>query len=171
MKHASKVLFALAFLMAAAPQAAQAWQEDERTVNRSITGEHLYPEWIVERPEHYPFLPDTSNHDAQNQHPQQWQGQEWDPSMWNAGWTAETAIRKFYQGRIFQRQYIRNKKIPVLVVGPTFYKLSDLDRRRTVKLLIDHSDIFNRGFDIVELRDWHNGREIGSYTRKGLQLN
>lgn len=168
MKYASCLFFVVFVLAAAAPAFAL---EENRTANRAPTGEVFYPKFLTTYPEHYPFLPYTSNHDAQNDHPQQWQGQDWDPSMWNEKWTPEAAIRKFYQARIFHRQYVRNKKVAVLELGPTFFKLSDLDQRRCLKLLVDTSDLFNLGYDMVDLRDWYTKRPVGSYTRKGMQLN
>jgi hypothetical protein len=147
------------------------WQEESRTQNRTPSGNILYPRWLMERPEHYEFLPYVSNWDAQHKHPQQWKGQDWDPSKWNPKqWTPEIAVKKFYEGRIFERQYMRGA-VPVVVLGPTFYKLSDLDQRRTLKLLTDHTDIFGKGYQMVELRDWHSKNAVGSYTPKGMYLN
>lgn len=173
MRNASKFLLILGFLVLAAPPSAKAYQEEMRTANRTATGEHIYPEWVLELPEHYEFLPYTSNHDPQNDHPQQWQGQDWDPSMWNAQWTPETAVHKFYQARIFTRQYMTRGKngLPVLELGPTFFKISDLDQRRTLKLLVDDSGVLADGFDVVVLKDWYTKDVVGSYTARGMQLN
>jgi hypothetical protein len=147
------------------------WHEEDRTVNRTTSGMVEYPSWLMARPEHYEFLPLTSNWDAQNKHPQQWKGQDWDPSKWDGKlWTPEIAVHKFYEGRIFDRQYMRGK-IPVLVVGPTFYKLSDLDQRRTLKLLSDYTGIFGKGYEMMELRDWHSKKVVGAYTPRGMYLN
>ena len=56
-------------------------------------------------------------------------------------------------------------------LGPTFYKLSDLDQRRTLKLLTDHGAVFKRGYKIVELVDWWTHDVVGAYTAKGMFLN
>lgn len=148
------------------------WHEEDRTVNRSVGGVVEYPHWLMDRPEHYEFTPYVSNWDAQNKHPQQWKGQDWDPSKWDGKlWTPEIAVHKFYEGRIFERQYLRDNKMPVLVLGPTFYHLSDLDQRRTLKLLTDYTGIFAKGYQMVELRDWHSKKVMGAYTPRGMFLN
>lgn len=168
-------LSALAFAALSAP--ALAWEEENRTVNRTPSGTVLYPAWLVDRPEHFEFLPDTSNVDPQNDHPAQWQGQDWDTTKWNsAQWTPETAVEKFFRGGIFARQYLRETRargnwVPVLELGPNFYKLSDLDQRRSLKLLADTTEIFGQGYGFVELRDWHTRKEVGRYLPQGLYLN
>jgi hypothetical protein len=60
--------------------------------------------------------------------------------------------------------------MPVLVVGPTFYKLSELDQYRSVKLLADNEKIFENGYAAVTLQDWYTNQIIGSLTKEGLQL-
>lgn len=190
MAFSSRFMFVLgaAALLAAAAPAARAghfkdyndrnyerlnptWHEEDRTQNRTPSGVIEYPHWLMDRPEHYEFLPLVSNWDAQNKHPQQWKGQDWDPSKWDGKmWTPEIAVQKFYEGRIFERQYMRNN-MPVVVLGPTFYKLSDLDQRRTLKLLSDHTGIFGKGYQMVELRDWNTKAVVGSYTPRGMYLN
>jgi len=147
------------------------WTEENRTTNRTTHGKLDRPEHVMRRPEHYEFLPYVSNWDAQNKHPQQWQGQDWDPAMWNKHWTAESTVKKLFEGRVFSRQYMRGGKMPVLELGPIFYQLSDLDQRRTLKLLTDTSGIFGKGFGMVELRDWNTRDVVGSYTPQGMYLN
>jgi hypothetical protein len=146
------------------------WPGENRTANLSPTARVFYPDWVMQTPEHYEFLPLVSNYDVQNQHSAQWEGQDWDPSMWNRDWTPEIAVRHFYAAHIFKEQYMENRG-PVLEVGPMFYRLSDLDRRRTLKLLADYSGVFNNGYTVVILRDWETRRIVGSYTEKGMYLN
>lgn len=145
---------------------------DERTANRTPEGNILYPDWLFDKPEHYEFLPYTSNHDPKNQHPQQWDGQDWDPTAWNsAQWTPEITIKRLYENGTFYKQYFGKKTIPVLEVGPTFFKLSDLDRRRSLKLLADHGRVFERGYKMIQLRDWRTREVVGDYTSSGMHLN
>lgn len=63
--------------------------------------------------------------------------------------------------------------MPVLELGPTFYKISDLDQRRALKLLADFpfTGVFNEGFLVVEPRDWHTAEIVGTYTPKGMFMN
>lgn len=156
-------------------------QNDPRTSNRTPSGELIYPAWLFATPEHYEFLPHTSNHDPQHSHPQQWKGQDWDPSAWNSRqWTPEIALQKLFEGKVFHRQYNRksffgnipgSSGTPVLEVGPNFYKLSDLDRRRSLKLLADHTGVFENGHTMIQLRDWHTRKVVGNYTEKGMHLD
>ncbi|MCC7037473.1 MAG: hypothetical protein IT560_09235, partial [Alphaproteobacteria bacterium] len=82
-------------------------------------------------------------------------------------------LNKFFKARIFERQFMRKGKppVPVLELGPTFYKISDLDQRRALKLLADFTGVFNEGFPVVELRDWHTAEIVGTYTPKGMFMN
>ena len=148
---------------------AMAWPEEDRTANRNILGEILYPQWLTNLPEHYEFTPLVSNFDPHHQHPAQWAGQDWDPALWNKDWTPEIAVKHFFQLRIFDRQYVE-KNQAVLETGPMFYKISDLDRRRTLKLLADTSGVFGRGYKVIILRDWYTKDTVGNYTEKGMHL-
>lgn len=117
-----------------------------------------------------------SNWDQQRQHPAAWDGQDWDPAQWGSDQRAidaatDAAIEKLFKSRIFERQYMHHGTIPTLQVGPAFYKLSDLDRRRTLKLLTDRSGVFDQGYAIVKLVDWTTLDIIGVYTPKGMYLN
>jgi hypothetical protein len=149
---------------------ASGFQDMDRTVNRTVKGIIHYPDWLYNKPEHYEFSPLVSNVDPQNDHSAQWQGMDWDPAMWGRDWTPDVAIRKFFKAKIFQRQYM-DGSMPALELGPTFYKLSDLDRRRTLKLLADGSGVFKKGFSAVKLTDWSSHDVIGFYTPKGMFLN
>lgn len=168
----------VASAMVAAPAVSKA--EETRTAGRTLSGHIVYPRHFFATPEHYEFLPMTSNHDPHNQHPQQWDGQDWDPAGWNENWTTEKTLKRFFENHTFSKQYMGGSKrvnndkiqaqIPVLEVGPTFYKLSDLDRRRSLKLLADYTQVFGKGFEMIELRDWRSHETIGSYTPKGMFL-
>lgn len=158
-------------LSAVAPSAALAYDEENRTVNRTVLGRIIVPDRFFNKPEHYEFTPLVSNQDPQNQHPAAWDGQDWDVSKWEKGWTADSALQKFFKARIFERQYMNGDKMPVVELGPTFYKLSDLDQRRTLKLLTERMAIFKKGYNVVGLADWSTHDMVGTYTPKGMFLN
>ena len=66
-------------------------------------------------------------------------------------------------------QYIE-KGIPVLEVGPTFFKLSDLDRRRTLKLLADYSEVSRTAPRSSSCATGTRKRTVGNLVDdKGLQ--
>lgn len=141
--------------------------ERERTVANSSV---VYPSWLFDKPEHYEFSTAVSNHDPKHQHPAQWAGQEWDPAMWNAETTPEAVLRRLYAVRVFSAQY-QEKATPVLEVGPTFWKVSDQDRRRALKLLADHTQVLAAGGQSrIVLRDWYTKDNVGTYDAKGMQL-
>ena len=178
MTFVSRIAFTLvlsAFLSLLAgifsPTQGFAFEEEIRTVKRTVSGIIHYPNWIYTKPNHYKFLPLVSNNDQEHKHPGAWEGQDWDVSRWNSKWTPEIAIQRFFHARIFENQYLRNGNVPVLELGPTFYKLSDLDQRRTLKLLMEQAEIFKHGYNIVELVDWSTLDIVGSYTPKGMFLN
>jgi hypothetical protein len=152
--------------------AAQAYEEPSRTVNRRPQGiEPLGPTWMYNKPDYYEFTPLKSNHDPQNSHPAAWDGQDWDPSSWNPDWTPEIALRQFFRARIFEKQNLSKGEVPVVELGPTFYKLSDLDQRRTLKLWAQYNGVFENGARTVKLIDWWTHDTIGAYTPKGMFLN
>lgn len=145
------------------------WPAQDRTSNRTVLGDIIYPKWIFNLPEHAEFTPLMSNTDPQHQHPAQWAGQDWDTTMWPKNLTPELALRRLWAIRVFTAQYAEDQK-PVLEVGPTFWKLSDLDRRRAVKLVADYTHVFERGHKMIVLRDWSSKDNVGTYTDKGMQL-
>ncbi len=158
-------------LNAALPTAGFAFDDLNRTANRTPWGIVPNPLWLTARPDHYEFTPLVSNQDPQNQHPAAWDGQDWDSSQWGANWTPDVAVQKFFQARIFERQYMDAASTPVVELGPTFYKLSDLDRRRTLKLLTEQTAVFKKGHSVVELVDWSTHKIVGTCTPKGMFLN
>lgn len=161
-------------LLAALPAAAA---EPDRTANRTVPGRmEQDAKYRLEQP-FAEFSAAKSNHDVYDQHPAQWDGQDWDPAAWGGktpdgrAWTPEVVIENLYRNRTFHRQYNRDKKIAVLEVGPMFYKLSDLDRRRALKLLFDHEQLAASVNPMIELRDWRTQKVVGSYTQQGMVLN
>ena len=67
-----------------------------------------------------------------------WDGDDWTPEGWikDAG-DERRIMRDLYQSHIIVDQYKDDQNIPVLVVGDSFKKLSDLDTRRVLKF-VDH---------------------------------
>lgn len=179
MAVASRLFLVLPLMLSLA--ACASWEEtprETRTVNRDVVGDVFYPDFLTDKPEFYEFSPAVSNHDPQNQHPQQWAGQDWETSAWNKHWTPERAVKYFFANKVFHAQkdrsnfLLRNSDrgpISVLEVGPNFYKISDLDQRRSLKLYADYTEVFTR-YKMIELRDWKTGQAIGAYTQRGMQL-
>ncbi len=165
---ASAVLLLLS--VGSAEAASQNNQGEQRTVNRPVAADlNPYPDYMMKRPNYYEFTPMVSNHDPVNNHDAQWAGQEWDTSKWPRGWTADSALRKFYAAGIFTRQNIAGSKREV-TLGATFYTLSKLDQNRTLKLLTDQAGAFNGTQAPVILLDHATRKMVGSYSQTGLQM-
>jgi hypothetical protein len=155
----------------------QGYSEPERTVHRTVRGETFFPNGWFLRPEHDEFLPYHSNFDIQNSQPAAWDGQDWDSSMWDKNWTPEIALKKFFKAQIFtglyhhiDRKTRKNKTAgtPVIELGRTFYKLSDLDQRRTLKLLVDNTDGL-KDAPVIGLIDWYTKKLVGAYRQNGSE--
>lgn len=79
-------------------------------------------------------------------------------------------VQGFYRADIIREQ---NEKdgVPVLIVGPNFYRLSGYDQRRV-------THIFDQAFGITHskhngvftLQDWKTHCPVGLYTKHGLQI-
>jgi len=126
--------------------------------------------WAPSHWENLDFVPylETPRHP----HGSQWQGSLWQPEHWLAQRDGEGLhlIRDFYHARIITGQY-DHKTVPVLEVGPGFYKLGGQDRRRvaeTVDMIYAITTQTENG--IFMLNDWHTKKTVGIYSRHGLQM-
>lgn len=152
--------------------AALAFDDADRTVNRSVWGAIIRPDHLINLPWHHEFLPRNSNTDLQAQHPGAQAGQDWDVKAWTApGWTGSAALQKLFRGRVFERQFMKRGKTPAVTLGPAFYTLSDLDRSRALRLLADETRVFQQGYAVIDLVDWSTRDSVGVYTQRGLMLN
>ncbi len=166
-------VFFASLVGACAPTAPEsAFNEPDRTADRSVSAASVMPGWLFNTPDYYEFSPLVSNSDPETQHPHQWDGQDWNPAMWNPRWTPDIAIQKFYNAGIFAAgPALEPWTKPTVVLGPTFYQLSDLDQRRTLKLLVDQREYLKKGYSYVSLVDWHTHDVVGAYTAQGMFLN
>ena len=111
------------------------------------------------------------------EHPTQPQNSQWDEKTWEpADWAAQRkggsdqVIQGFYNSGILNDQYVEND-VPVLEVGPGFYRLSGYDKRRVMRVVDDYYKITsNHGNAIFTVADWRSHEPIGLYTANGLQL-
>ena len=187
------ISLALALNLTAASGAFAAYGEsDTRTYNRTAPGvENTNP--LFETPQYYEFSPQVSNWDEQNQHPDAWRGQYWDTENWNSRWTPQSASDNFFENGVFNKRYMqaykksktlvkdgakrkffvkaRKESVPVLELGPVFYRLSDLDQRRSLKLVVEQSGVLQHGYAMVVLLDWKTKEIIGTYSDQGMFLN
>jgi len=106
----------------------------------------------------------------------QYKDKDWYVEDWTAQGEGQESgmnlVKKFYNANIFSDQKIGKNSLPELVVGPNFYHLSGLDKRRAVTLIdtvygvTDNSD---SGAFIVS--DWYTKKPIGVFDQHGLRLH
>lgn len=92
-------------------------------------------------------------------------GSEWHPQDWIVQRESATAlVNRFYDSGILSAQYINDKGMQILEVGPHFYHLSQRNQRRVADVI---SYLYRPG--TFYLSDWYSREIIASYTpRYGL---
>lgn len=108
--------------------------------------------------------------DGKRPHNTQWYYKdEWYADDWLTQYENELdLINGFYEADIFRDQK-DDGGVPVLVVGPNFYHLSGYDKRRVTHVL-DVVYGITDGDGVFLVRDWRTHRDVGVYTKHGLQL-
>ena len=105
-------------------------------------------------------------------HNSQWNKSLWTPEHWTArhDGNGERLIHDWYHAGIITGQYDEHD-VPVVEVGPGFYRLGGEDKRR-VAATIDHVYGITAMSDnsLFMLYDWNSKKPIGLYTRYGLQM-
>ena len=102
----------------------------------------------------------------------QWAHEDWYVEDWTAQQDGATLVKGFYAADILRDQKSGHAELPVLVVGPNFYRLSGLDKRRvahTVAVTYGLTDA-NKGGSFI-LEDWHTTMPIGVFDNEGLRLH
>lgn len=102
----------------------------------------------------------------------QWAQEDWYVEDWTSQTDGMTLVRGFYAADILRDQKIGHEDLPVLVVGPNFYRLSGLDKRRVATTV----DVVYRMTERSEnssflLEDWNTCLPIGAFDKHGLRLH
>lgn len=101
----------------------------------------------------------------------QWEHEDWYAEDWLSQKDGMELISGFYDADILRDQVIREEGVPVLVVGPNFYRLSGFDKRRVVHVVDVVYGITESGADAAfELEDWNTRMVIGAFDKEGLRL-
>lgn len=112
-------------------------------------------------------------------HNTQWDSIDWAPDDWIMQHETELQlIRSFYRAEVISDQYVDREWfglgreiMPVLEVGPAFYRLGGQDKRRVADTFDQVYDITgNKLFGMYVLVDARTGRRVGTYTQYGLSL-
>ena len=102
---------------------------------------------------------------------QQWAAEDWYVQDWiSQNKDGFTLIDGFFRSDILREQ-TESDNVPVLIVGPNFYRLGGLDKRRVLTTLDSVYGITAGGeHPLIILKDWNTKKEIGLFTKEGLQL-
>lgn len=95
----------------------------------------------------------------------------WHPSDWTnqRGRDTGTLVRGWQNAGIIA-DYDLDEDVPLMEVGSGFYRLSDTDKSRVLKIFAAHTGIIWNRRGILRLRDARTGKVIGMYTAHGLML-
>lgn len=105
----------------------------------------------------------------------QWADEDWYVEDWTSQTDGMTLIKGWYSADILRDQKtsrVGKTRLPTLVVGPNFYRLSGLDKRRvvtTVDAVYGMTSASENGSFM--LTDWHTKMPIGVFDTEGLRLN
>jgi len=102
----------------------------------------------------------------------QWAHEDWYVEDWTSQVPGMTLIEGWYEADILRDQKIGHAELPVLVVGPNFYHLSGLDKRRVVTTVDATYGMTSRADNAAfMLTDWYTNMPIGVFDRYGLRLH
>ena len=111
--------------------------------------------------------------DARHAQIPQWADEDWYVEDWTSQQSGRnkgmTLVEGFYAADILRDQKAGHAELPVLVVGPNFYRLSGLDKRRvahTVAVTYGMTEDDKGGAFILE--DWHTCMPIGVFDEQGV---
>src|SRR5690606_10323305 len=104
-------------------------------------------------------------------HPEQFREKNWTPAAWiRQRKNGLALVQGFYRAGIIADQVIEDD-VPVVTVGPGFYRLGGQDKRRVMASLDQVYGITAQNpRGVMLLRDWHTHLPIGTYGKSGLIL-
>ncbi len=102
----------------------------------------------------------------------QWEHTDWMVEDWTSQTDGMTLIKGWYAADILRDQTMGHAQLPVLVVGPNFYHLSGLDKRRVVTTIdVAYGITKSKNNGSFMLTDWYTKKPIGTFDRHGLRLH
>lgn len=156
------VLFLFAFLTAATGAGTGAWAKSKPNIFMWPQGHELWEDTKA-------FQPHLEN--AKHPHPAQWATKDWYAEDWIAQRPSGlNLVQGFYTSDIIRDQDV-DDDMPILIVGPNFYRLSGFDKRRVVTTIDTVYGVTrSQPQAAIVLRDWHTRCPVGVFTREGLSL-
>ncbi len=141
----------------------------------SAQGAQAAQRWVGWWPGHWQWVEykkfngylENSKH-TQNQ---QWADEDWYVQDWlSQNQDKFKLIDGFFKSDIFREQ-AEDDGVPVLVVGPNFYRLGGFDKRRVVTTVDEvYGVTANGAYPVIVLKDWYTKRQIGVFNKEGLQI-
>ena len=103
----------------------------------------------------------------------QWAHKDWYAEDWTSQKDGMTLVRGFYAADILRDQITAKKSaLPILVVGPNFYRLSGYDKRRVAHIVdVTYGITDSRKNGAFLLQDWNTRAQIGVFDENGLRLH
>jgi hypothetical protein len=104
-------------------------------------------------------------------------------TLWHDTWTPEIWVQQRQDGQALVKGFIQadiirehgvDEKIgvPVVTVGPNFYRLGGREKQRVIAALSAVNRYAGSGSNnVVMVRDWYSMMDIGVFTANGLTLH
>lgn len=155
-------LFLFAFLATATIVSAAAQAKSKPNIFAWPQGHEVW----TETKKFQPYL-----ENAKHPHPAQWATEDWYAEDWIAQRkSGMNLVQGYYTSDIIRDQEV-DDDMPILIVGPNFYRLSGFDKRRVVTTIdVVYGVTQSQTGAAIMLRDWHTRRPIGMFTQDGLIL-
>ncbi len=105
-------------------------------------------------------------------HNSQWMGQTWTPADWikSSGGDGTKLVQGWINNGILVGSYKDKQGVPYLEVGPYFYHLSGLDKRKVTETLDAIYQVTAQKPNMFFVKDAATQKVIGTFTKEGLNL-
>lgn len=116
------------------------------------------------------FVPHYDN--GTDPHNSQWMGQAWTPADWikSSGGDGTKLVQGWINNGILVGSYKDKQGVPYLEVGPYFYHLSGLDKRKVTETLDAIYQVTAQKPNMFFVKDAATQKVIGTFTKEGLNL-
>lgn len=145
------------------------------TLATAATSAHADPKFmgIWWGPSHWQnqdYIPHYDN--GTDPHNSQWAGTNWTPADWiqSSGGDGTKLVQQWINAGIVSGSYKDNSGVPYLEIGPNFYHLSGLDKRKVTETLDAIYQVTAQKPHMYFIKDAETQKVIGTFTKEGLNL-
>lgn len=126
--------------------------------------------WWPSHWENQDFVPHYDN--GTEPHNSQWSDEKWTPADWikTEGGDGTKLVQKWINIGILVGSYKDMNGVPYLEVGPNFYHLSGLDKRKVTETLDAVYQVTAQKPGMFFIKDASTRKIIGTYSKQGLNL-